>query len=141
MEALECSNLWSVLDRVQVIKSWLNTNGLAQEKIFDVIWSGERQKNTLGKLPAVGDTTNLRTGKTANTIGANQLATMWIDPEFDPSQIAVYYVRVLQIPSVRHSQLDAIALGVETPYEGPAIIQERAYTSPVWYTPSNTQAR
>jgi hypothetical protein len=68
---------------------------------------------------------------------ANQLATLWIDREFDPSQSAVYYVRVLQIPTVRHAQLDAIALGVETPYEGSAIIQERAYTSPVWYTPAN----
>ena len=86
----------------------------------------------------MGDTTNLRTGKTANIIGANQLAAMWIDPEFDPSQSAVFYVRVLQIPAVRHSRLDAIALGVVTPYDGPAIIQERAFTSPVWYTPSNT---
>ena len=100
---------------MQAIKLWLNANGVAQEKIFDVIWSGERQKNTRGKLPAVGDTTNLRTGKTANIIGANQLAAMWIDPEFDPSQSAVFYVRVLQIPAVRHSRLDAIALGAETP--------------------------
>ena len=114
---------------------------MAQEKIFDVIWSGERQKNTRGTLPAVGDNTNLRTGKTANIIGANQLAAMWIDPEFDPSQSAVFYVRVLQSPPLRHSQLDAIALGLATPFEGPAIIEERAYTSPVWYTPNITRVR
>jgi hypothetical protein len=124
------------LDRVQVIKAWLGNNGEAQEKIFNVVWSGDRQPNALGKLPAVGNTADIRTGKTANTIGTVELATVWTDPEFDPARSAVYYVRVLQIPTVRHSQLDAIALGIDTPYEGPATIQERAYTSPVWYTPA-----
>ena len=124
------------LDRVQVIKAWLNSNGEAQEKVFDVVWSGDRQPNAQGKLPAVGNTADIRTGNTANTIGATELATVWADPEFDPGLGAVYYVRVLQIPTVRHSQLDAIALGLDTPYEGPATIQERAYTSPVWYTPA-----
>ncbi len=124
------------LDRVQVIKAWLGSDGEAQEKIFDVVWSGDRQPNAHGKLPAVGNTADIRTGKTANTIGTVELATVWADPEFDPARSAVYYVRVLQIPTVRHSQLDAIALGIDTPYEGPATIQERAYTSPVWYTPA-----
>ncbi len=123
------------LDRIQVVKSWLNEEGVAQEKIFDVAWSGDRQINESGKLPAVGSTANIRTGKTTNTIGSPMLATVWADPEFNPAQSAVYYVRVIQIPTVRHSQLDAIAMGVETPYEGPATIQERAYTSPVWYSP------
>jgi hypothetical protein len=124
------------LDRVQVIKAWLGSDGEAQERIFDVVWSGNRQPNAQGKLPAVGNTADIRTGKTANTIGTVELATVWADPEFDPARSAVYYVRVLQIPTVRHSQLDAIALGIDTPYEGPATIQERAYTSPVWYTPA-----
>ena len=124
------------LDRVQVIKAWLGSDGEAQERIFDVVWSGDRQPNAQGKLPAVGNTADIRTGKTANTIGTVELATVWADPEFDPARSAVYYVRVLQIPTVRHSQLDAIALGIDTPYEGPATIQERAYTSPVWYTPA-----
>lgn len=124
------------LDRVQVIKAWLGSDGEAQERIFDVVWSGDRQPNAHGKLPAVGNTADIRTGKTANTIGTVELATVWADPEFDPARSAVYYVRVLQIPTVRHSQLDAIALGIDTPYEGPATIQERAYTSPVWYTPA-----
>jgi hypothetical protein len=94
------------------------------------------ERLTKAKLPAVGNTADIRTGNTANTIGATELATVWADPEFDPGLSAVYYVRVLQIPTVRHSQLDAIALGLDTPYEGPATIQERAYTSPVWYTPA-----
>lgn len=123
------------LDRIQMVKSWLNKDGKAQEKIFNIAWSGERHLDSKGNLPPVGDTVNIRTGKTANTIGAAQLATVWRDPEFDPNTNAIYYVRVLQIPTVRHSQLDAIALGVDTPYEGPAVIQERAYTSPIWYSP------
>lgn len=123
------------LDRIQVIKGWLDGNGEAQEKIFDVVWSGERQPDAQGKLPAIGNTVDLHTGKTVNSIGAAELATLWVDPEFDPGQSAFYYARVLQIPTIRHSQLDAIALGIDTPYEGPATLQERAYTSPVWYTP------
>lgn len=123
------------LDRIQVIKSWLNEVGKAEEKIFDIAWSGDREIDASGKLPPVGNSTDLRTGKTANTIGAPQLATVWTDPEFDPNASAVYYLRVLQIPTIRHSQLDAIAMGIDTPYEGPAVIQERAYSSPIWYRP------
>lgn len=121
------------LDRIQMVKSWRKDNGGTEEKIFNVVWAGDRQLDSNGKLPTIANTADVRTGKTSNTIGAAQLATMWIDPEFNPGQAAVYYARVLQIPTVRHSQMDAIALGVETPYEGPAVIQERAYTSPVWY--------
>ncbi|MEC8426953.1 MAG: DUF3604 domain-containing protein, partial [Pseudomonadota bacterium] len=100
------------LDRVQIIKSWLNDEGVSQEKIFDVAWAGERQPGSDGKLPAIGNSTNLRTGVTTNTIGAVELATVWEDPEFDPAHRAVYYARVLQIPTIRHSQLDATALDV-----------------------------
>lgn len=123
------------LDRVQVVKSWLDGDGNSQEKIFDVAWSGERTANAAGKLPPVGSSADIITGKTSNEIGAEQLTTVWQDPQFDASSPAVYYVRVLQIPTVRHSQLDAIALGIETPLEGPAVIQERAYSSPFWYRP------
>jgi len=126
------------LDRVQVVKGWLDSNGGAQEKIFEVVWSGDRRPDINGQLPVVGTTADIRTGKTANTIGAVELATVWVDPDFDPGQSAFYYLRVLQIPTVRHSQLDAVALGIDTPYEGPATIQERAYTSPIWYTPHYT---
>ena len=123
------------LDRVQIIKGWTDASGQAQEKIFNVAWAGDRQIDSQGKLSAIGSTANIRTGKTTNTIGAAQLAAVWTDPEFDPALSAFYYARVLQIPTVRHSQLDAIALSIETPYEGPATLQERAYTSPIWYTP------
>ncbi|MEH6636848.1 MAG: DUF3604 domain-containing protein [Halioglobus sp.] len=125
------------LDRVQIIKGWTDASGQAQEKIFNVAWSGDRQLNDKGNLPVVGNTANISTGKTANTIGEAELATVWIDPEFDPTQDAFYYARVIQIPTVRHSQLDAIAMGGDTPYEGPATLQERAYTSPIWYTPGD----
>ncbi|MFT6047956.1 MAG: hypothetical protein ACI9WC_003674, partial [Arenicella sp.] len=123
------------LDRVQVVKGWQADGQEAQETIFNVAWSGDRQIDGAGNLPKVGNTTDIKTGKTVNSIGAPELATLWVDPEFNPGHRAFYYLRVLQIPTVRHSQLDSIALGMETPYEGPATIQERAYTSPVWYTP------
>ena len=123
------------LDRIQIIKGWTDGSGQAQEKIFNVAWSGDRQLATDGRLPSVGNTADISTGKTANSIGDPELAAMWVDPEFDPAHRAFYYARVLQIPTVRHSQLDAIALGIETPYEGPATLQERAYTSPIWYSP------
>jgi hypothetical protein len=125
------------LDRIQIIKGWTDDSGQAQEKIYNVAWSGDRQLDNKGILPAVGNTANIRTGRTVNSIGGAELATLWIDPEFKPAQSAFYYARVLQIPTVRHSQLDAIALGIDTPYEGPATIQERAYTSPIWFTPGD----
>jgi hypothetical protein len=125
------------LDRIQIIKGWTDASGQAQEKIFNVAWSGDRQLGADGKLPPVGNTANINTGKTDDSIGEAALAALWIDPEFDPEQSAFYYARVLQIPTVRHSQLDAIALGIDTPYEGPATIQERAYTSPIWYSLGN----
>jgi len=103
------------LDRVQIIKGWTDESGQAQEKIFNVAWSGERQLDADGRLPAVGNTANIATGKTANTIGEAELATLWVDPEFDPAQSAFYYARVLQIPTVRHSQMEARALGIDTP--------------------------
>lgn len=123
------------LDRIQIIKGWTDASGQAQEQIYNVAWSGDRTLDSAGNLAAIGNTANIRTGKTANSIGATTLATVWTDPHFNPKQNAFYYARVLQIPTVRHSQLDAIALGIETPHEGPATLQERAYTSPIWYTP------
>ena len=125
------------LDRIQIIKGWTNGSGKAKETIYNVAWSGDRQLDAEGKLPPVGSTADINTGKTDNSIGATELAALWVDPDFDPNQNAFYYVRVLEIPTVRHSQLDAIALGIDTPREGPATIQERAYSSPIWYSPAN----
>ncbi len=123
------------LDRVQVVKGWLDDSGDAQEKVFDVVWSDGRIPDAAGKIPAVGNTVDIATGRFTNDIGASELSALWADPTFDPTQRAFYYVRVLQIPTVRHSQLDATALGINTPFEGPATIQERAYSSPIWYKP------
>jgi hypothetical protein len=124
------------LDRVQVIKGWLDAKGQTHEAIFNVAWSDDRPIDLEGKLPPVGNSVDIETGVTSNEIGAADLSTVWTDPTFDPTQKAFYYVRVLQVPTIRHSQLDAIALGQETPYEAPATIQERAYSSPIWFKPS-----
>jgi hypothetical protein len=124
------------LDRVQVIKGWLDANNEPQQHIYDVVWSGDRSKDSDGRLPEVGNTVDITTALYSNDIGAAQLAVTWTDPDFDPALTAFYYVRVLEIPTPRHSLYDAIALGVDpaiTQY--PATIQERAYSSPVWYTP------
>ena len=123
------------LDRIQVIKGWVDAHGASREKIFDVAWSGERSPLSDGSLPPVGNTVNEATAAYANTIGAGQLATTWEDPEFDPRQSAFYYVRVLQIPTPRHSLYDAVALKTPPPEKIPPVIQERAYSSPIWYTP------
>ncbi len=125
------------LDRVQVVKGWVDENGEAHERIYNVAWSDGRQLDGEGNLPAVGNTVDLATGLYTNTIGAVQLATVWRDPDFDPDQAAFYYVRVLEIPTPRHSLLDAIALGIDVEEtRQPATIQERAYSSPIWYTPA-----
>jgi uncharacterized protein DUF3604 len=124
------------LDRVQVVKGWVDAAGAPQEKIYDVAWSDNRQPGTDGKLPAVGNTVDLKTGSVSNSIGEPEFNASWTDPEFDPGVAAFYYVRVLQIPTARHTLLDAIALGIEPEETGhPATIQERAYSSPIWYTP------
>lgn len=123
------------LDRVQIIKGWLDADGNAQEKVFDIVWSGERTKTAAGKLPPVGDTVDRTTALYTNTIGAPELLAVWQDPEFAPKQSAFYYVRVLQIPTPRNSLYDSIALNKAHPETYPETIQERAYTSPIWYTP------
>jgi len=123
------------LDRVQVVKGWLDESGVAQEKVFNVVWSDNRQLDNNGKLASVGDTVNREDASYENSIGSTELSTIWKDPEFNKTQRAFYYVRVLQIPTARHSLYDAIALQIEAPNEGPDVIQERAYTSAIWYTP------
>ena len=123
------------LDRVQIVKGWLDAQGNSHEKIFDVAWSGDRMPNADGSLPPVGNTVDETTASYSNDIGAAQLATVWEDPEFDPGVSAFYYVRVLQIPTPRHSLYDAVALRTKPPEEYPTSIQERAYSSPVWYRP------
>jgi hypothetical protein len=122
------------LDRVQVIKGWLDVEGKHQEKIFEVAWSGERKRDAkTGKLAPVGSTVDVPTASYQNTIGAAELDVLWSDPEFNPAQRAFYYVRVLEIPTPRWSTYDAEKLQVEAPQ--PQVLQERAYSSPFWYEP------
>ena len=123
------------LDRAQVVKGWLDADGATHERVFDVAWSGERQPGADGKLPAVGSTVNLETARYANSIGAVTLSTLWEDPSFEVGEHAFYYVRVIQIPTPRHTLYDALALDRDAPDYGPSTIQERAYTSPIWYRP------
>ena len=125
------------LDRVQVVKGWIGADGAAQEHIYDVAWSGDRKPDKDGRLSSVGNTVSLDTGRYENSIGATQLATVWTDPDFDSKLRAFYYVRVLQIPTPRHTLLDTIALQEPPEAAGghASIIQERAYSSPIWYTP------
>jgi len=123
------------LDRVQIIKGWLNEDGTTDEKVYDVVWGGDRKLNRKGKLPAVGNTVNLKEATWTNTIGGAQLATVWMDPDFDPKQKAFYYVRVLEIPTPRWTAYDVKYFDIKMAEEVPMIHQERAYTSPIWYTP------
>ncbi|TAL01204.1 MAG: DUF3604 domain-containing protein [Rhodospirillaceae bacterium] len=123
------------LDRIQVIKVW-EENNHQKEKIFDVAWSGHRKPDAkTGKLPAVGTTVDLHTGKYTNTIGAAELKTVWTDPEFDPERLAAYYLRVLEIPTPRWSTLLAVQNGLPIPKGFDATEQQRAWSSPIWYTP------
>lgn len=123
------------LDRIQIVKGWLNENGESQEQVFNVAWAGDRKPAVNGSLPAIGNSVNLQTGNVDNSIGAGQLRAVWTDPDFDARQSAFYYARVLQIPTARHSLLDALALGMEHANEMPDTIVERAYTSAIWYFP------
>ena len=125
------------LDRVQIIKGWLDADGKTHEKVYDVAWSGDRKPGVDGKLPPVGSTVDPKTATFTNTIGAAELRTDWTDPDFDPKQRAFYYARVIEIPTPRWSAYDAVRFGVEMPKEVKMMTQERAYSSPIWYTPKS----
>jgi len=126
------------LDRIQIVKGWLDAKGVTQEKVYDVAWSGDRKPGANGKLPAVGNTVDVANANWTNTIGASELGTVWTDPDFDPKLKAFYYVRVLEIPTPRWTTYDAFRFGVDPPKGAPTSIQERGYTSPIWYTPASS---
>jgi hypothetical protein len=125
------------LDRIQIIKGWLDANGETHEKVYDVVWgdADERKPGADGKLPPVGNTVDVANATWTNTIGDPELITVWTDPDFDPSLRAFYYARVIEIPTPRWTTYDAKRYGVTMDKEVPMTTQERAYTSPIWYTP------
>ncbi len=124
------------LDRIQIIKGWVDKNGQTHERIYDVAVSGDRQIDAAGRAKdPVGNTVDLDTATYTNTIGAALMSAHWSDPDFDPAQHAFYYVRVLEIPTPRWTTFDAVFYGIKRPDNVPATIQDRAYTSPIWYTP------
>jgi hypothetical protein len=123
------------LDRIQIVKGWLDREENLRERVYDVAWSGGRQPDGQGKLPAVGSTVDLDGARYRNTIGAAELGTVWVDPDFDRHQRAFYYVRVLEIPSPRWVVYDRARLGVALPANATLVHQERAYTSPIWFDP------
>ena len=121
------------LDRVQVVKGWLDAEGNTHESIHDVAWSAGREPDAAGTLPPVGNTVDVAKASYGNDIGAAELHAVWEDPDFDPAQPAFWYVRVLEIPTPRWSTYDAKTVGVPAP--APASVQERAWSSPIWYQP------
>ena len=123
------------LDRIQIVKGWLDANGEQREKVFNVAWSGDRQPGADGKLPAVGNSVDVSRATYSNDIGTEQLQVLWQDPDFKAGESAFYYTRVLQIPTPRHSLYDALALGLEHAADQPDTIQERAYSSAIWLSP------
>jgi len=123
------------LDRIQMVKGWVDADGDLQEKVYDVVWSDGRSIGANGKLPAVGNTVDLATATWANTIGDPELITVWEDPDFDAESRSFYYARVIEIPTPRWTAYDTFKFGVDVPEEVEMITQERAYTSPIWYTP------
>jgi len=125
------------LDRIQIIKGWIDAKGEPQDRVFDVVWSGNRKPDARGKVPAIGNTVDVTKATYTNAIGSGELSGMWTDPSFDPKQGAVYYVRVLLIPTPRWSTYDAVRAGLPLQPGVDATVQERAWTSPIWYTPAS----
>ncbi|SDU03247.1 Protein of unknown function [Pseudomonas pohangensis] len=123
------------LDRIQIVKGWIDESGKQQEKIYDVSWSGERKIGADGKLPAVGSSVDLSTATYTDKIGAAALATGWTDPDFNADQHAFYYARVLEIPTPRWNTYDAVRQKMAPLGDVPATLQERAWSSPIWYSP------
>lgn len=125
------------LDRIQIVKGWVTEDGETQEQVYDVVWAGDRTPDADGNLPAVGSTVDVERATWTNTIGRGEMGTVWTDPDFDPAQPAFYYARVIEIPTPRWTAYDAFRLGADVPEDSPMTTQERAYTSPIWYTPDN----
>ena len=123
------------LDRLQIVKGWVDARGKTREKVYDVAWAGDRTIGEDGKLPPVGNTVDVESANWTNTIGAAELMTVWTDPDFDPELDAFYYGRVLEIPTPLWYLYDKVRLGAVLPEGVPTSHQERAYTSPIWYTP------
>jgi hypothetical protein len=123
------------LDRYQIVKGWLDKNGDLHEKVYDVAWPGDREPGSDGKLPSVGSTVDEADATWTNTIGAPELIKVWKDPDFDPSVSAFYYGRVIEIPTPRWTAYDSKRFGVKPPAGARMTVTERAYTSPIWYTP------
>jgi hypothetical protein len=123
------------LDRIQIVKGWIDAKGEPQDRVFDVAWSGDRKPGKDGKVPAVGNTVDTTKATYTNAIGSPELIGSWTDKTFDPKQHALYYVRVLLIPTPRWSTYDAVRAGLPLLKDVPATVQERAWSSPIWYTP------
>jgi hypothetical protein len=123
------------LDRIQIVKGWVGKDGKTQEKVYDVVWSGDRKAGRDGKVPAVGNTVDVANATWTNTIGAPELIAVWKDPQFDAKQRAFYYARVMEIPTPRWTAYDARRFGTKALPETRMTLQERAYTAPIWYTP------
>jgi hypothetical protein len=123
------------LDRIQIVKGWMDQDGSLQEKVYNVAWSDDRKLSKNGKLPAVGSTVDLSIPSWTNTIGASELGAVWKDPDFNPGQRAFYYARVIEIPTPRWTAYDAVKFNLQLADDIPLTLQERAYTSPIWYNP------
>lgn len=121
------------LDRIQIVKGWVDAGGRHHERIFDAVVSGDRSIREEGLAEPVGNSVDIKAGTYTNTIGAAELRGVWRDPEFDPTRSAFYYARVLEIPTPRWTTLERARYGVPVPEGIPAILQDRAYTSPIWY--------
>ena len=125
------------LDRIQIVKGWMDANDELHEKVYDVAWSGDRQPGADGKLPTVGNTVDIETATWTNTIGSPELIAVWEDPDFDPEQRAFYYTRIIEIPTPRWTAYEALRFDLDMPDHVPMTTTERAYSSPIWYTPGN----
>jgi len=123
------------LDRIQIVKGWLDARGKTHEKVYNVAASLGRQPDASGVLPPVGNSVDIASTNWTNTIGSPDLGAVWTDPDFDPEQSAFYYARVLEIPTPRWVVYDAFRFGIELPEGAETTHQERAYTAPIWYTP------
>ncbi len=123
------------LDRVQIVKGWVDRDGRIHEQVHDVVWSGDRVAGADGKLPSVGSTVDLSVPTWRNSIGAPELKAQWSDPAFDPASPAFYYVRVIEIPTPRWPAYDAARFDAQVPADAQLSTQERAYSSPIWYSP------